>query len=110
MGRLPRWHVDRVVAFGCFEAGLVMTALERKWLREWVKTNIQFMESTFKEPPTELNSVLALLDENEKFREALKFYRDERNWLKQPNQVCSAIIADTGSRAKQALAEDGADA
>lgn len=37
--------------------------------------------------------------------EALKFYQDERNWIKSDGLVCSWAIADTGMRAKKALAE-----
>jgi hypothetical protein len=43
--------------------------------------------------------------EIEKLRAALEFYRDERNWLTKPGLPCSAIIADTGARAKAALGE-----
>ena len=36
--------------------------------------------------------------------EALEFYRNEVNWLKGFGEACSPVIADTGARAKKALA------
>jgi hypothetical protein len=58
------------------------------------------------------NEMLAkrLQDENAALRGAvseyefaLEFYRDHINWLKHPGAPCSAIIADTGTRAMTAL-------
>jgi len=44
-----------------------------------------------------------IVKENKKMKECLAFYKDERNWTKKPDHACSAIIADTGTRAKQCL-------
>jgi hypothetical protein len=35
--------------------------------------------------------------------EALRFYRNEYNWIAHGFEVCSPIVADTGTRAKEAL-------
>ncbi len=49
----------------------------------------------------EASAIEAERARSEKLVEALKFYRDEFNWIQGFHEACSAAIADTGTRAKK---------
>ena len=46
---------------------------------------------------------MKLMEQNKRYREALEFYADSKNWLPQNDDVLSEITMDYGSIARKAL-------
>ena len=44
-----------------------------------------------------------LREQNERYKQALEFYADSKNWIPQNDDVLSEITMDYGSKARQAL-------
>lgn len=52
------------------------------------------------------DGAIKLQEENIRYKEALEFYADSKNWIPQNDDVLSEITMDYGSKARQALEGD----
>lgn len=79
--------------------------LEKRW-KHLTNPQAERVEELEKKLSINTNNMKQLQKQNQRYKQALEFYADSKNWIPQNDDVLSEITMDYGSKARQALERD----